>query len=162
MKKENGKQKNKKSIVGEFKEFISRGSVMDLAVGIIIGSAFTAIVSSLVNDIITPLVGMIIGGLDFTALTVALPSLFPDHQAVLSYGNFIQAVINFFIIAVCVFMIIKTLNALKAKTEQEFNKIKNTKEEIKTEEPKEEKPDFQTVQLELLTEIRDLLRKNDD
>lgn len=161
MKKEKNKEKKKNSIINEFKEFISRGSVMDLAVGIIIGAAFTAIVSSLVNDIITPLIGMIIGGIDFTALSVTLPSLFPDHQAVLNYGNFIQAVINFFIIALCVFMIIKAMNVLKVKTEQELNKLKNMKDEEKKEEEakEEEKPDPQAIQLELLTEIRDLLKE---
>lgn len=153
---------NKKSIVDEFKEFISRGSVMDLAVGIIIGAAFTAIVSSLVGDIITPLIGLIIGGLDFTKLSVTLPSFFSDNQAVLNYGNFIQAIINFFIIAVCVFMIIKTMNLIKSKAEQELEKKKNNKtiQETENEQPvpeteKEQKePDPQLV---LLTEIRDLL-----
>ncbi|MCL2696973.1 MAG: large-conductance mechanosensitive channel protein MscL [Oscillospiraceae bacterium] len=131
-------------MIKEFKEFISRGNVMDLAVGVIIGSAFTAIVNSVAKDIITPLIGILIGGIDFSSLKVTLPSIYPDAEnPVFAYGMFIQAIINFFIIAVCVFVIIKFMNTLKIKTEQE---------------KKEEKPPEKAADILLLEEIRDLLK----
>lgn len=93
----------------EFKKFISRGNVLDMAVGIIMGSAFTAIVTSLVNDILTPLLGLIIGGLDFAALSVTI------GDASIAYGSFIQAIINFLLIALSLFMIVKSINKFHAK-----------------------------------------------
>lgn len=90
----------------EFKEFISRGNVMDMAVGIIIGGAFTGIVNSLVNDIINPLIGMI-GGTDLTGYALVL-----KDEATLNYGSFLTAVINFLIMAVVVFILIKTINTM--------------------------------------------------
>jgi large conductance mechanosensitive channel len=147
----NKKQKKHKArgFIKEFKDFISRGSVMDLAVGIIIGSSFTAIVNSVVKDIITPLLGVLIGGIDFSSLKVTLPSLFPESEPpVFAYGIFIQAVINFFIIAVCVFVIIKFLNALKNKIEHE----------IKTDESKSAEV-VKPADVLLLEEIRDLLKR---
>jgi len=136
--------RGKIAIIKEFKEFISRGNVMDLAVGVIIGSAFTAIVNSVAKDIITPLIGILIGGIDFSSLKVTLPSIYPDAEnPVFAYGMFIQAIINFFIIAVCVFVIIKFMNTLKIKTEQE---------------KKEEKPPEKAADILLLEEIRDLLK----
>jgi len=147
--KKEDKPKLKVSIVKEFKEFISRGSVMDLAVGIIIGSAFTAIVNSVVKDIITPLIGILIGGIDFSSLKVTLPSIYSDAEPpVFAYGLFIQAVINFFIIAVCVFSIIKFLNTLKSRMELE----KKTEAETKAEAAK-------AADVLLLEEIRDLLKQ---
>jgi large conductance mechanosensitive channel len=143
------KMKEKRGIIKEFREFISRGSVMDLAVGIIIGSAFTAIVNSVVKDIITPLIGILIGGIDFSSLTVTLPGFFSDAPPpVFAYGVFVQAVINFFIIAVCVFVIIKFMNTLK-------NKIDREKEE---ETPKPEPA--KAADIALLEEIRDLLKQS--
>lgn len=93
-------------ILKEFKEFISRGNVMDMAVGIIIGGAFTGIVNSLVNDIINPLIGMI-GGTDLTGYVLVL-----KDEATLNYGSFLTAVINFLIMAVVVFILIKTINTM--------------------------------------------------
>ncbi|MBQ8006399.1 MAG: large conductance mechanosensitive channel protein MscL [Lachnospiraceae bacterium] len=102
-----------KSFMKEFKEFISRGSVMDMAVGIIIGGAFTAIVNSLVNDLVMPLLSLLTGGFDFTKLTVVLGS--GEGAATLNYGMFIAAVINFLLIALVIFCIIKSINKMKEK-----------------------------------------------
>ena len=123
----------------EFKEFISRGNVMDMAVGIIIGGAFTAIVSSLVADIITPIIGMLMGGVDFSALAVTVGS------ANLTYGNFIQAIINFLLVAWVLFMIVKAMNKMKRKEEE-----KPAEPEAPAEPPED---------IVLLREIRDSLKK---
>lgn len=96
----------------EFKKFISRGNVLDMAVGIIIGSAFTAIVTSLVNDILTPLIGLIIGGLDFGGLAITI------GNASIAYGSFIQAVINFLLVALSLFLIVKAINKFHFKKEE--------------------------------------------
>ena len=86
----------KKGFIAEFKEFISRGSVIDLAVGVIIGGAFTAIVTSLVNDIIMPIIGLLFGGIDFTSLRyIITPAVGDTPEAAIYYGNFIQSVVNF-------------------------------------------------------------------
>jgi len=144
------KKQKARGIVKEFKDFISRGSGMDLAIGIIIGSSFTAIMNSVVKDIITPILGVLIGGIDFSSLKLTLPSLFPESEPpVFSYGVFIQAVINFFVIAVCVFIIIKFLNTLKTKLESE----------IKTDTEKPAEP-VKPADILLLEEIRDLLKQN--
>ena len=108
----------------EFKEFISRGNVLDLAVGVIIGGAFGKIVSSLVNDIIMPIIGILIGGLDFSSLT------FKFKDVTLNYGLFIQNIIDFLIIALCIFMFVKVINKI--------SNLKKKKEEVKKEEPSEE------------------------
>ncbi len=129
----------KKGFIGEFKEFISRGNVMDMAVGIIIGGAFTAIVNSLVADVISPVIGMICGGIDFSAMAIKV------GEAQLLVGNFIMAIINFILVALVLFCIIKAMNKFKKK-----------EEEAPAEEPAPAEPDEQTV---LLTEIRDLLKK---
>ena len=97
----------------EFKTFISRGSVMDMAVGIIIGGAFTAIVNSLVDDLVMPLLSILTGGFDFTKLSVVLGS--GDGAATLNYGMFISAVINFLLIALVIFCLIKGINKMKDK-----------------------------------------------
>ena len=96
----------------EFKDFINKGNVMDMAVGIIIGAAFTAIVGSLVADLINPIIGIFMGGIDFGGLSATVGS------AELTYGNFIMAVINFLVIAFVVFMLVRTLNKMK-KAEEE-------------------------------------------
>ena len=101
-----------KAFFEEFKEFISKGNVLDLAVGVVIGGAFTAIVTSLVNDIIMPIVGVVLGGIDFTGLTLNV------KDAAIAYGNFIQAVINFLLVALVLFSVIKAANKFK-KTEEE-------------------------------------------
>ncbi len=101
----------------EFKEFISRGNVMDLAIGVIMGSAFTAIVNSLVKDIFTPLLGLLTGGFDFEALAITLGE--GENAAQIAYGAFISAVINFLLISIVVFMLIKTINRFRRKKEEE-------------------------------------------
>ena len=106
-----------KSFIKEFKEFISRGNVMDMAVGIIIGGAFTAIVNSLVNDVIMPLISLLTGGFDFSELCVVLGE--GEGAATLNYGAFISAVINFLLIALVIFCLIKSINKFKKKQEEE-------------------------------------------
>lgn len=105
-----------KKFMAEFKKFISRGNVMDMAVGILIGGAFTSIVNSLVNDIINPILG-IFGGMNFDQLAVTIPA-FGGGEVTLTYGNFITAVINFLIMAFIVFSIIKAINAASARFEK--------------------------------------------
>lgn len=126
----------------EFKKFIARGNVMDLAVGVIIGGAFGKIVTSLVGDIIMPLIGVIIGGIDFTGLTAKI------GKAEIKYGNFIQNILDFLIIAFCIFMLVRIVNKFMSR----LNKEKEQKEEI-VEEPKK------SDEVLLLEEIRDLLKK---
>lgn len=134
-----------KGIIGEFKEFISRGNVVDLAVGVIIGSAFTAIVTSLVNDIIMPVIGVLFGGIDFTSLRLVIrPAAEGVEEAAVCYGNFIQCVVNFLLVSLVIFIVIKTMNSFKRKKE----------------EPKaEEKPAEPSEEILLLREIRDSLKK---
>lgn len=134
-----------KKIINEFKEFIARGSVIDLAVGMIVGSAFTKIVTSLVNDILMPAIGVILGGVDFTSLTLKF------RDATIYYGNFIQNVIDFLIVAFCIFMFVKTINILATKAKK--------KEEKKEEKKKEEEKAIKKDEIILLEEIRDLLKK---
>lgn len=112
----------------EFKKFISRGNVMDMAVGVIIGGAFTAIVNSLVQDIFNPLLGLITGGIDFSKLVVVLGS--GEDPAKLAYGSFIMAVINFLLVALVVFCLVKAMNAAKdriVKKEEEIPAEPTTK-----------------------------------
>lgn len=103
-------------ILKEFKEFISRGSVLDMAVGVIIGGAFTAIVNSLVNDIFMPLLGLLTGGMNFAGLALRLGE---NEEDVLRYGAFIAAVINFLLIALVLFFVIKAINRLRAFKKEE-------------------------------------------
>ncbi len=140
MKKASIKEELKKSkgFIDEFKTFIKRGNVLDLAVGVIIGGAFGTIVSSLVDDILMPIVGVIIGGHDFSNLSITVGS------AVIKYGSFIQNVIDFLIVAFCVFIFVKLINRFFIKE----------KVEEKKEEPKK------SDEVLLLEEIRDLLKKN--
>ena len=102
-----------KKFVSEFKEFISRGNVLDMAVGVVIGGAFTTIVTALVDNIITPLIGVLVGGLDFTGLSVKV------GEATIGYGAFIQAVINFLLISFVIFCVIRSFNKLAKKKEEE-------------------------------------------
>ena len=133
---QNKKENNIKTIIDEFKEFIKRGNVIDLAVAFIMGQAFTAIVNSLVNDIIMPLVGILIGGINFTNIKVTL------GDATIYYGLFIQNVINFLIIAACIFLVVKIMNKFMAK-----------KIEKKEEKPK--KSDETKLLEEILKELKD-------
>ena len=130
----------------EFKAFVMRGNVVDLAVGVIIGGAFGKIVTSLVNDIFMPIIGMIIGNIDFTSLEIKLGEpVEGTEQAAIRYGAFIQEIVNFLIIALCIFMVIKVINKLqKKKEEAPAPAPEPTKEEV------------------LLTEIRDALNKMAD
>jgi large conductance mechanosensitive channel len=123
------------SWIKEFRDFINRGNVIDLAVGIVIGAAFTGIVNSLVNDLLMPIIGMATGGINFTGLS------FTVGEAALAYGNFIQAIINFLIIAFAVFWLVKVVNQFRKK-----------------EEAKPAEPAAPTTEEKLLTEIRDLLK----
>ena len=122
--------------IKEFKEFAIKGNVMDMAVGVIIGGAFGKIVSSLVDDVLMPVIGMLTGGVDFTKLTAQV------GDATVNYGTFIQNIIDFLIIAFCIFLMIKGMNKLNRKKE----------------EPAPEAPAGPT-QEELLAEIRDLLKQ---
>ncbi len=125
-------------MIKEFKDFIAKGNVMDLAVGIIIGAAFTAIVNSLVDDLIQPLIGLFVGGLDFSALSVGV------GEAQFMYGNFITALINFLIIAFVVFLLVKGVNRLKSAAEK----------------PDDREPDVDSgpSELDVLIEIREQLK----
>lgn len=127
-----------KKFIQEFKAFIARGNVMDLAVGMIVGSAFTAIVNSLVNDMVMPFIGWLIGGMDFTSLKIVL-----NDEAAIYYGQFIQNVISFLAISFVVFCMIKAINRLHIKKE---------------EEKKAEEAPAVSEETKLLTEIRDLLK----
>lgn len=127
----------------EFKEFIAKGNILDLAVGMVMGAAFTAIVNSLVNDIISPFIGLLIGKADFSQLVIKIGT------AEVMLGNFINAVISFLIIALVLFFVIKGLNSL-----QKLSK-KQEEEATAEEEAEETAPSKEEV---LLTEIRDLLR----
>jgi len=134
----------------EFKEFIAKGNVMDMAVGIIIGAAFTTIVKSLVGDVLMPIIGYFTNGIDFSELYIALDGQTYETlaaaqeagAAVVSYGVFVNAVINFLIVAMVVFVIVKNVNRLKRK-----------------EEEKPAAPKAPPADVVLLTEIRDLLAK---
>lgn len=138
-------------MLNEFKAFIARGNVMDLAVGIIIGGAFTLIVNSLVGDIIMPVIGAITGGLDFSNFFLALsPTVTAtslaaarEQGAVFAYGNFLTVVINFLILAWIIFLMVKGVNKMRASLEKQ-----------KEAEPAAPPP----VDVQLLTEIRDLLK----
>ncbi len=127
----------------EFKDFIAKGNVMDMAVGIIIGAAFTAIVTSLVGDLINPIISLFMGGIDFSSMGYTLTE--GEDGAVFAYGNFIMALINFIIIAFVVFMLVKMVNKVKDSASKE--------EEEAPAEP------AGPSQEDLLAEIRDLLKK---
>lgn len=119
----------------EFKTFVSRGNVVELAVGVIVGSAFSKIISSIVDDIIMPIMGIILGGLDFSRLSITF------NDASINYGMFIQNVIDFLIVSFCLFMVIKFINKISHK-----------------EKKKEEKKVVPSEEVVLLQEIRDLLK----
>ena len=141
-------------MIKEFRDFIAKGNVMDLAVGIIIGAAFTAIVQSLVNDLINPFIGLIIGGIDFTSMYVVLSGDVPagagldtareSGAAIFAYGAFLTACINFLIIAFVVFMLVKAVNRIRSKAER----------------PDDIEPEVKTgpSQLDVLIDIRDQLK----
>ena len=112
-----------KNFINEFKAFISRGNVVDMAVGVIVGSAFTAIVNSLVKDVVTPFIGVLTGGVDFTQMKyVITPAVGDTPEVAILYGSFIQAIINFLIIAFVVFCMVKMINTMRAKMEEQKKK----------------------------------------
>lgn len=128
---------SKTSIIKEFKEFIARGSVVDMAVGLIVGSAFTAIVKSLVDDVIMPVIGAVLTGINFHSIGITIPW---GDRPFIAIGSFLQAIIVFLITAACVFTMVKALNKFSRKKKEAPALPKISKEE------------------ELLTEIRDLLK----
>lgn len=136
--------KNKASgIISEFKKFISRGNVIDMAVGIIMGTAFTAIVTSFVNGIVMPIVGFFIGGVNFADFKIVLKAAVGDiPEVAITYGDLIQQIVNFLIIALVVFAMVKLLNNMQKKKEPEAPTPEEPSDEVK-----------------LLTEIRDLMKK---
>ena len=136
-------------VINEFKQFAVKGNAVDMAVGVIIGGAFGKIVSSIVNDIIMPPIGWLIGGVNFSDLKFTLPAvdiagLEKMEPATINYGSFIQTIIDFVIIAFCVFLLVKGINKLARKKEAE---------------PKPETPPAPSKEEQLLTEIRDLLKE---
>ena len=132
------------SMMKEFRVFAMRGNVVDMAVGIVIGGAFGKIVSSFVNDVLMPPVGMLIGGVDFNDLAIVLKAATDEAEAVtLKYGAFIQTLLDFVIIAFAIFMVVKAMNSMKKK-----------------EEEKPAEPPKPSAEVELLTEIRDSLKNN--
>jgi len=148
----------------EFKEFAVKGNVVDLAVAVIIGAAFGKIVSSLVADIVMPLVSFVAGGLDFTVWKIVLRSAIIGQEGeilkpelVLSAGKFIQNIFDFLVIALSVFMMVKILNRIKTKLAHEFVAKKEAEKEDKNNLKKEGEPVLLTKDQELLVEIRDLL-----
>ena len=127
-----------KGLIGEFKTFVTRGNVMDLSVGIIVGSAFTAVVTALTSNVLMPIIGVALGGIDFSTLAITFGS------ASIGYGAFIQAVFNFFIIALTVFLLVKGLNVITRKKEEK------------------KEPSKPSDEIVILTEIRDLLKNQQE
>ena len=131
-----------KKTIEEFKQFIARGNVLDLAVGVVVGGAFSKIVTSLVNNILTPIIGLVLGGVDFSNLAITF------KNTRIEYGAFIQSIIDFLIIALCIFFVVKFVNRLMSL------KKKEEKQEAKKEEALKKSEDVM-----LLEEIRDLLKE---
>lgn len=141
MKKNKKKEKIIKKEIGEFKEFINRGNVIEMSIGVLMGTSFSKIVTSIVNDVLMPTIGIFMGGLDFTNI------VFKIKNAEIKVGSFIQSVVDFLIVAICIFVFIKILSKItKKKVEKE-----ETKQEIKKKD-----------EVLLLEEIRDLLKNKDD
>lgn len=116
----------------EFKEFINRGNVVELAIGVAVGGAFTTIVKSLVDDIIMPITSLLAGGADFSSLAIDVPNIFgADTTAHIAYGNFLQNVVNFLIIAFVVFIIVRFLNQMNANAKKVEEDLKKEKEHVK-------------------------------
>ena len=136
-----------KNFISEFKQFISRGNVVDMAVGVVVGSAFTAIVNSLVKDMITPLIGLLFGGIDFSDMKLVFRAATEETaELALTYGNFLQAIVNFLLVSLAIFSVVKAMNSFRRKKEEE-----SAPEPEPEPEPSEE--------VLLLREIRDSLKK---
>lgn len=134
----------------EFKTFINKGSVADLAVGVIIGGAFSKIVSSLVSDMLMPMIGVLLGGVNLSALAIDIPNLFGGHtSAHIAYGNFLQNIVDFLIIAISVFFFIRLLNRVQ--------KIKKSSSSADQDKDQDNSPD---TELSVLLEIRDHLKSS--
>ena len=131
-----------KKFFAEFKTFISRGNIVDMAFGVIVGGAFSTIVTSFNKEVLMPILGIFLGGIDFSSWVVDLPNLFGGDHIPMYLGNFINNCVNFLVIAFCVFLMMKALNAMKKK-----------------EEEKPAAPPAPSAEVVLLTEIRDLLKK---
>lgn len=141
MKKNKKKEKLIKKEIGEFKEFINRGNVIEMSIGVLMGTSFSKIVTSIVNDVLMPTIGIFMGGLDFTDI------VFKIKDAEIKVGSFIQSIVDFLIVAICIFVFIKILSKItKKKIEKE-----ETKQEIK-----------KSDEVLLLEEIRDLLKNKGD
>lgn len=147
----------KKSFMGEFKTFIARGNVMDMAVGVIIGGAFGKISTSLVNDVIMPLISVLTGSVDFSNWKIVLKAavagadgaIDPATEVAIKYGSFLATILDFLIIAFAVFLMLKTINGF-------HDKLKKAEEEAPAKEPAPPEPSNEE---KLLTEIRDLLKE---
>ena len=168
------KKKKKSNVVQEFKTFITKGNVLDMAVGVIIGGAFTSIITALTNSILMPLIGIILGGkADFKALRIKAGEPVYDVDGVtilkdefgqelysssIYYGKFLQAIIDFLLIALILFIILKVINTIRKKAEE-----KRKKEEKEATPPAPVEPPAPVItELDLLVEIRDLLKKEKD
>ncbi|MFA6845631.1 MAG: large-conductance mechanosensitive channel protein MscL [Sphaerochaetaceae bacterium] len=139
--------------LNEFKKFIAKGNVMDMAVGIIMGAAFTAIVSSLVKDILMPLIGLIVGGINFTNLKIVIrPATGNIAEAAITYGAFIQSILNFLLVSLVIFIMVRQLNKIRELAVPQK----------KAETPISVPAPATDPSLALLTEIRDLLRKKEE
>lgn len=137
-----------KKFISEFKTFISRGNVVDMAVGVVVGSAFTAIVNSLVKDVVTPLIGLLFGGIDFSNLKVVFRAATEETaELALCYGNFLQAIVNFLLVSLVIFSVVKAMNSFHKKAEEQ-------PAPAQPETPPEPSEDIL-----LLREIRDSLKK---
>ncbi len=146
--KNSKKLEKTKGLIGEFKEFVAKGNVVDLAVGVIIGGAFGKIVTSLVSDIIMPLVGLLIGNINISAASWTVQTAADKEPVVVAYGMFLQNIIDFLIIALCIFIIIKVIGAASRKRKAE------------EEEEKEEEAPEPTKEEQLLQDIKELLQEN--
>lgn len=152
-------EQKKKGILKEFKEFASRGNVVDLAIGVILGTAFGKITSSLVNDVFMPLFGWLFGGMDFSNLNIVLQKeMIPNHQKIesvtIGIGSLIATIVNFILIAFSVFLMVKLLNTARSKAEAIRKLEKAAEKEITPREPSNEE--------KLLIEIRDILKERKD
>ena len=134
------------SVIKEFKEFISRGNVVDMAVGVVVGSAFTNIVNSLATDILTPCISFIIGKIDISSLSIEV-----NENLIIPYGSFLQSIVNVLLTAVAIFMIVKVINSVRDRMER------LAKKDDAEEEAAESEPELSNEE-QLLTEIRDLLK----
>lgn len=148
------KDKNKKGFITEFKEFVMRGNVIDLAVGVIVGGAFSTITNSLVNDVLMPIVSMFLGGINFEQWKITLPNLFGqtlEEPNTLNFGTFLATIINFLILALVIFIIVRQVNKLRTKAEELHKAKEAPAEEAPAEEPK---PTSEELLADILAELR--------